>query len=329
VSGTILVVTASYDQAVETVLPILDEMGEKYFRLNTDRAPIESWTTNVIRSGSLGGEISNGERTIDAKEIKSCWHRRSDKTKTADSMHPGYAKFVKGETHFALWSFYTTLPNAIWVNHPLIGARLLEGNKLYQMRAALDSGILVPDTIVSSSPEELIAFSEEHGGRVAVKVMRANILAREGSEELMFVYTNTLSTEDLIARKDAIRISSIMAQEYIPKEFELRVTVVGNEIFACSIDSQNSEVAKEDWRRYDFDNVAHERFELPEDVKHKLLNMMRGMGLVYGAIDLIVTPNGKYIFLEVNPSGQWGWIEGLTGMKISESIARILADPTT
>ena len=83
-----------------------------------------------------------------------------------------------------------------------------------------------------------------------------------------------------------------------------------------------------DWRRYDFGHVKHEPCELPPEIVKKLLQAMRIWDLQFGAIDMILTPKGDYVFLEVNPSGKWGWIEAITGMPISKAIADLLVDPT-
>jgi glutathione synthase/RimK-type ligase-like ATP-grasp enzyme len=83
-----------------------------------------------------------------------------------------------------------------------------------------------------------------------------------------------------------------------------------------------------DWRKYDFDRVRHEQFDLPIQVKEKLLFFMKACKIHFGAIDMILTPAGEYYFLEVNPSGQYGWIESLTAMPISRAIAETLTNPS-
>jgi len=138
------------------------------------------------------------------------------------------------------------------------------------------------------------------------------------------LYTNIVSEEELKMYLEDISLSPIMAQEYIHKKIELRITIIGEKIFTCAIHSQDSCCTKIDWRHYDFKNVRHERYQLPERIEKQLLKLMKILDLNFGAIDMILTPNGEYVFLEVNPSGQWGWIENLTGMPISKSIAELL-----
>lgn len=105
------------------------------------------------------------------------------------------------------------------------------------------------------------------------------------------------------------------------------MTVVGDRVFTCAIHSQDSEKTMHDWRRYDFDNVRHEAYQLPAEVEAKILGFMSATGLIFGAIDMVLTPQGDYVFLEVNPQGQWGWIEEFTGLPIARAIAELLANP--
>lgn len=119
-------------------------------------------------------------------------------------------------------------------------------------------------------------------------------------------------------------------QEYIEKAFELRVTVVGEEVFACKIDSQaqQEETGRIDWRQGYEHGLRQEAYALPDSVSSQCVAFLRRMGLNFGCFDFIVTPSGEYVFLECNPNGQWLWIELTVGLKISEAIADFLQTPS-
>ncbi len=102
--------------------------------------------------------------------------------------------------------------------------------------------------------------------------------------------------------------------------------VIGSQILSCRIDSQASSKTIIDWRHYDITNVEHKHVDLPEDIQNKLQNFMKMIDLRYGAIDLIETPEHNFIFLEINPSGQWEWIANLTGLPIPEAVAKMLEE---
>jgi glutathione synthase/RimK-type ligase-like ATP-grasp enzyme len=115
-------------------------------------------------------------------------------------------------------------------------------------------------------------------------------------------------------------------QNYVEKAFELRITVVGQEVFACKINSQlqDEDKGKTDWRQgYDY-GLKHEPYDLPAEITSKCLLFLQRMELNFGCFDFIVTPGNQYLFLECNSNGQWLWIEQETGMRISGAIANFL-----
>ena len=139
-----------------------------------------------------------------------------------------------------------------------------------------------------------------------------------------FLYSERFSHEELFSSPNAIRACPVFAQEYIEKRYEYRVMIIGHQVLACRIDSQASPMTKTDWRHYDFNNVEHTRVELPLATQEHLIRFMQEVGLNYGAIDLIETPEGDYVFLEVNPCGQWGWIEHFADLQIPQAVANML-----
>jgi glutathione synthase/RimK-type ligase-like ATP-grasp enzyme len=213
------------------------------------------------------------------------------------------------------------------MNHPLYARNLLEHNKLFQLKLAEASGLIIPDTVITNSSDHLIEFCENHNGSIAVKTLRSSVF-QETDGVADGIYTNRVSIDYLKDHIGDISLAPIMAQEYVSKKLEFRVTIVGENIFACAIHSQDSERTKDDWRRYDFTKVKHESYNLPQKIKTALLKFMKACHLTFGAIDMILTPEEKYVFLEVNPNGQYGWIEDLTGLPISDTIAKLLANPS-
>ena len=125
---------------------------------------------------------------------------------------------------------------------------------------------------------------------------------------------------------DLIRLTPGIFQERVEKAYELRVTVVGSQIFAVKIDSQKNRDAQLDWRRA-LHNVGYAAVELPHAVEEKILAFMRTFGLFYGAFDFIVTPGGRYVFLEINPSGQYMWLECAADLGITTALADALMEP--
>ncbi len=226
-----------------------------------------------------------------------------------------FAEQEAKSTIMGLWEIL----DCVWVNHPERN-RVAE-LKIKQLMVANEVGLEIPKTIITNDPEEAeIFFRKTKSEGVIIKRLGGGIVldGNQGSA----IYTSLVSEADIndIGR---VRYTPTLFQEYIQKDVELRITVVGNKVFPIEIHSQKSERAKFDWRR-DTLNLLHREHLLPEDVKQKIINFVHKLGLNFGAIDMILTPNGRYVFLEINPNGQWGWIEDLTGLPISDSIINLL-----
>lgn len=308
----------------------LQALGQKFFRINADAFPTHTAMSAALIDGEIVLMGRDREFEISTSQIKSCWHRRPFVSREELGLHRGYARFISDEAQTMLWSVYTSLDKVFWMNSPLFGSRLVENNKLYQLHIAARVGLDVPATLVSNDAAKVIEFCEAHRGRIALKTLRGHVFSPAGDEkDLQFIYTQLVKVDYLRKHATRIGICPVFVQEYVAKKIELRITIVGNRIFACAIHSQNSERTRHDWRRYDFDRVKHETITLPSSVANQLFVLMRTLNLAFGAIDMIVTPDDRYVFLEINPSGQWGWIEHLTDMPISRAIAEVLIDPPT
>jgi len=174
---------------------------------------------------------------------------------------------------------------------------------------------------VSNDPGRVTAFAKDQGGLLLKSIGYTHL---DPKEELV-LYSERFGLAEIERSHPAIRACPIYAQAYIPKRYEYRVMFIGGEILACRIDSQASKKTAVDWRHYDFENVAHSAVELPAEVQGRISAFMEAVGLLYGALDLIEKPNGEFVFLEVNPSGQWEWIAKLAHLPIADTVSSMLA----
>lgn len=324
--GIVLILTDENEPSAKLVISCLNEIGQAFFRINlSSLSDIQSKITLGIKGKLLTGNIRTKDGLlIDLEQIKSVWVRRPISIVAHEVQSSIEKQFVEDEFNSSIWSLYTCFDSVYWMNHPLYARYLFEHNKLLQLKLAKSAGLIVPDTLVTNDSDELIEFCQKQGGSIAVKAVRSRIFQEENGNATG-IYTNRISIDYIKNHVEDIILAPIMAQEYVEKNLEFRVTIVGQDIFTCAIHSQDSERTKEDWRRYDFENVKHESYDLPEDVKNSLLKFMQLCHLTFGAIDMVLTPEGEYVFLEVNPSGQYIWIENLAKLPISRSIAENLA----
>jgi len=216
---------------------------------------------------------------------------------------------------------WTVLDKCLWVSNPHSIDRA--SDKLGQLRLAKSLGFLVPETIVTNAKASVVSLQKRHS-KCVYKPHDGSSIGRSLNQ---MVYANVIS-EDMWDGKDSeegMMLCPGIFQPYIEKEYEVRVTVVGNKLFATRIDSQASLRSTVDWRRYDFDKVRHETVSLPEEESVRCINLVERLNLQFGAIDMIVTPKGEHYFLEINANGQWAWIQVLTGQNIAGAIASLLA----
>lgn len=313
----IVIFTQMDDPHTDDVILALERMGHEAIRLNTDEIPADvefsfRWGGDI--DGSFGGavEVLTNGRVVDAASVRSVWWRRPGAYSFPEGLSLQEREFAKGEVDQALRSMWSSL-DCFWVSHP---DRILEASwKGGQLRQARRLGFEVPRTLVTTSPGEARAFFDACGGRMAFKVMSDPFLgvdaasekAPDGEVELLETRT-TLVTQSDLDLLDSVRTVPCLFQEYVPKRHELRVTVIGDAVFAAEIHSQEREETSVDWRNYDVD-VPYVATTLPAEVADRCLALVRNYGLAYSAMDLIVTPDGQYVFVESNPNGQFIFVE--------------------
>jgi glutathione synthase/RimK-type ligase-like ATP-grasp enzyme len=107
------------------------------------------------------------------------------------------------------------------------------------------------------------------------------------------------------------------------KKYDVRVIVVGKKVFTTLIHSQDNEETKTDWRNGE-NILEHTKAVLPKSIERKCIKLLKILKLQFGAIDFIMGKENNFIFLEINPNGQWARIEKQTGYKISDEIVNLL-----
>jgi len=315
----ILIVTNRLDSHSDIVIEKLHARGIPFYRLNTEDFPQR--INLSIQGNTCGDEIlfDTDHGLIEFGSVTSIWYRRPEPNIVSpEIVNPQSRKLAQEESETTFVWMWDLLGNKLWMNHPRNNR--LAMSKLDQSRFSKQNGVRIPKYLITNNPLNARIFYEQNE-KIAVKQISRFVPIRDGNHGL--IYTNLLLPEDE-ADLDTISYAPVFFQEYIEKSFELRITVVGDEVYACKIDSQNSRQTMIDWRHYDFDNVPHSSYSLPNEIEEFCRKLLRHFHLNYGAIDMIVTPEGEFVFLEINPNGQWGWIENLTNLPISDSIIKFL-----
>ena len=312
----ILIVTNKQDLTADYVVLELTKRGTPFYRFNTEDFPTTTRITFVTMDGSCSCAIWDGRQKIDVTAVRAAWYRRPGMPRIDACLgDTGYRDFAAAESQALLESFYRLLP-CRWLNHPF--AIALAESKPYQLDVARRLGFTVPPTVVTSSPEEVRRFFDACAGQVVTKPLKRAVLQIDGGESV--IYTS-LVLEEALEHLESVRFCPSIFQQQIDKKLDIRVTVVGERVFAVEIDSQAHAETVVDWRRNERIDVPHAEHSLPSEVRGSCLSLVRQLNLKFGAIDLVLGKDGVYYFLEINPNGQWAWMEERLGLPISEAIA--------
>ena len=318
----VLLLTHSGDfYTVDLVAQALADMGVRPIRFNTDLFP------SLIKLSARAGDDRVAQLFTEAgehaavDEVRAVWARKLWPPRMADDLDERYRSMCVSESVAALEGFLDALHNARWINN-LDHQRNAE-NKQRQLRLATRVGLRVPKTLVTNDPAAARQFFAETDGQTVAKLLRPVDVSMDAAAP--FVYTSRVREEDLAA-VETLRHSPMVFQELIPKAHELRVAYVAGETFTGALDATGTSRGHTDWRLAAPEDCRWQMAQLPTEVSSSVNALMSGLGLDFGAVDLICTPSGEYVFLEVNPSGEWGMLERDLGLPISEAIAKALIE---
>lgn len=320
----VLLVTHSGDfYTVDRVAEELVRRGARARRVDSDRFPASLSLTSAVGAGGSRRTLRDDRGVVDGDAVRSVWLRRIWSAALDDELDPLLRDGCLRESRAALLGFLEGLGDRRMIN-PLDAGERAE-NKLRQLRLARGLGLAVPRTIVTNDPAEVLAFHDALGGPMITKMLTPLTQSMGGASA--FVRTSLVRPEDL-GDLEGLRHSPMVFQERIPKAYELRVVVVaapgGGRCFAGAIDATRSDAGQVDWRGASPAQVGWRPGALPDEVADKLLALARALDLVYGAADVIVAPDGRHVFLEINPAGEWGMLERDLGLPIAAALADAL-----
>lgn len=309
----ILIVTQAQDPHVDYLIEAMAlNQRRKVLRFNTEDFP----NTASISLGEESSLAVEGEE-YNLRNFSSVLYRRPGRPLASGAIREvnvrKYCEQESWEMLLGLWEYL----DCLWVSKP--SAIKAASYKWEQLKKAAAIGFQTPRTLITNDPVRAKQFCRSMPKVIVKPVSRPHF--ETGGVQKM-VYANPIGADD--PRIQDIELSPMILQAYVPKQLELRITVVGTSVFACAIHSQKSEKTTHDWRHYDLANTPHETFPLPEAVRIRCIQLVKNYGLNFGAIDMVLTPSGEYVFLEINPNGQWLWIEELTQLNISSALIELL-----
>ncbi|AKK71461.1 hypothetical protein OK18_01330 [Chryseobacterium gallinarum] len=320
----ILIITHTADNfSIEKVTEYIEKNNCQVIRFDVDLYPLQNKLSTTFQNGEWVSILETPEAQYRLDDISAIWYRRAYNIGSGlkEELDAKFYGAAMGEIRNTLFGFIESV-DTYSLGKPGIYRRL--DSKEEQLKVADKLGLTIPDTCITNNPDVAKKFILQHRNVVA-KMQTGFAITEDGVESVVF--TNVVS-ENKLEELDTLLYCPMQFQKMIEKKKELRITIVGRDVYAFEIDSQQFEDAKVDWRK-DGVNLLDKwvRTELPGDIEEKLLELLDIYNVDYGAIDMIVSPENEYYFIEINAAGEFFWLDNLTeGNLISKSIADVLCD---
>lgn len=304
-----LVVSSSIDYSTDLICFELHERQKRYLRINRDKFA-EYDILYSLQDQEMKITVDGEIYIIRNKNLRGIYFRAPVFLRS----HKKYS--VNEQLYRSQWSAFirnlVIFENAKWINHPVNTYRA--ENKLYQLQCAQDLGLLIPETFVGNALPVNIVLDKKY----VVKSLDT-ALFYDGSQEY-FTYTSVVGGSEL--ENSNIKDAPIILQEFIEDKKDIRVTVIGDLIFPISI-TKSGESIYGDWRKNKKDTLQYISETIPDEVSNKIFKLMNKLGLLFGGVDLAFS-NGKYYFIEVNPTGEWGWLSPYNAIPLENAIVNEL-----
>lgn len=314
---TVLVLSEDYDPSVDRVVTALGKRSVPVFRADLGCFPQRLTLDAELDGDRWVGILRTPERETRLAGLRSVWYRRPTAFCFPDGLPPARQAHSEREARFGVGGVLSTLP-VTWMNHPERDAD--HAYKPRQLAVAARCGLDVPRTLITNDPAAVRRFSRSAPHGIVIKTLGSNICYEDGQRKVAHTYK--LTPADL-ADLAGLELTAHQLQEWIPKVYDVRLIAVGKELFAVGIHTRDP-AALVDWRA-NYDALHYSRAEIPGRVANGVHAFMSASGLNFSALDFVVTPDGRWVFLESNSAGQYGWLISTLGTSVSDAIARLLA----
>lgn len=310
----VLLLAEDQDPSADLMVLALEERGTEAHRLNTAAFPQHMIVDARHDGDRWRGTLRTMYRTVDLDTVTAIWYRSPTAYEFPPGMNAAERAHANLEAKFGVGGVLSSLP-VLWVNHPARNADA--AYKPLQLATAARAGLTVPATLITNDPHAVREFAA--AGPTITKLLGSSSIVEEGMRKIGF--TRLLADEDL-ADLCGIELTAHLFQRWVPKAHEARVVAVGEQLTAVAIHAR-SDAARIDWRT-DYDHLDYELTTIPPETAAAIQRLMRSLGLNFGALDFVVQPDGEWVFLEVNPTGQYGWLEHHTKAPITDQLADLL-----
>lgn len=328
----ILIISEERDSSTNGVISWIDYFGYKWIRINPE-TDIQFIDLKFGNHDEVQFRIrKNNTEQICSNNIKAVWYRRgeinlsnlnlkgiisADNTESNLKIKTEIISKLRREKEKVMEFIYTILASKPSIGNFFTG----EVNKLISLQIAKKVGLMIPDTLVSGNKSELIRFNDINGSLITKSISEVLYLKIESN--FYCNYTEAINEKFIDSLPSGFFPS--LLQTKLEKSYELRIFYLHGICYTMAIFSQSDSQTEVDFRKYNDEKPNRTvPFSLPSAIEEKIAVFMKQMNLDTGSIDMIVTKNREYVFLEVNPVGQFGMVSGPCNYNLEKEIATCL-----
>ncbi|MGN1152899.1 MAG: hypothetical protein ACI4S3_02640 [Candidatus Gastranaerophilaceae bacterium] len=312
----ILVISNKDDLTTDFIILDFKRNNIPFYRLNTEDLFVRININFDFNSKKFILEDTTIHKKINLiTDISSVYYRRPILPDVLSFETDNSKKdFLEKETYYILEGLYSILINKFWISHPDF-IRTAE-NKILQLQVAQELGFKIPLSLISNKKESQKCFVNRN--QSIIKPIKSGLVS-QNEKYMSLVYADEINSENIRANKS---VFPAYLQEKIEKKYDLRITVVGEQVFTVAISKKDDNII--DWRKEDKDNLVYEKFDIPKNIENMCIALLKRFNLNFGAIDMALTQNGKFVFFEINPNGQWAWLDKQLHLNIAGEITNLL-----
>lgn len=315
----LLIISNSADATANYLSSRLCRADIPFLRIDTD---------TIVENASFQFTAGNPRlRAYDTvyrpEDFSNVWYRRPEQLRLSGEAETPEARFALKEWTEALEGFFSHVPKERWMNHP--SANAAASSKLGQLTTASQLGFCIPETLVTQEPAAGRNFLEIHSGAVIVKPLGTGYVERDVAQDDSIIFTNEVESSHA-ANLEALVACPTLFQCRVPKAFDVRITCVDEDLMAVrllALDGNGKQRC--DVRRNNMEDVEYSAVELPDSVATAVRKLLQHYSLRFAAIDMAVTASGEWVFFEVNPNGQWAWLDLAGGQNHAEAFLNSFA----
>lgn len=313
----VLVLSNSLDATADYLVDRLVSQHVPTIRIDTDK-DLQKASFNYDQSEPT---LSWRNHRLQPKEVKSLIFRRPKPINLSHIPDEITRRHSSKEWSEALEGFLAHIDFERWINHP--SSNFIASHKIEQLSRAQRLGLIIPESLVTNSSKKAFDFFERLGRLAVVKPLATGYIERDAVDTQIYTSVVDENNEEIIS---TIGHCPVLFQKKIEKTADVRITVLDSKPVAMKLlrtDFTNNQVL--DIRRDNMEGVSYEPIETPPEIQNKLSSLLASYRLRFAAVDFVIDTAGNWVFLEINPNGQWAWLDLVGKANIGNLFCEVVA----